>query len=199
MKVWMPISTTGRSNKIDQLHGPGTAGLNRFSRPSPGFTLLELVVVIAMISILTALTIPRLPGSLFFDDLKSTSRKLVGIIAETSQEAIRNQRPYLLTIDMEENSIQAAGEEEEVRMEDDAQVPGKRELMLPESVRIFEVSSVYGGRRTMGTTVIRFSQKGYVDKTHIHLRSDEGDEMTVMLSPFLGVVKIADTYVDLDQ
>ena len=49
----------------------------------------------------------------------------------------------------------------------------------------------------MGTSTLFFSKKGYVDKTAIHLRADDGRDMTLVLSPFLGVTKVYDSYIDL--
>ena len=72
-------------------------------------------------------------------------------------------------------------------------------LMLPDSVAVVDITSMYGGKRSLGQTTIQFNTRGYVDKTLIHLRSDDGRDMTIMLSPFLGVTRIYDSYIDMDD
>ena len=72
-------------------------------------------------------------------------------------------------------------------------------VVLPESVRVVDVASVSAGKKNAGTATIRFSTKGYVDKTLIHLRDDDGRDMTLILSPFLAVTRVVDSYVDIDD
>jgi general secretion pathway protein H len=47
--------------------------------------------------------------------------------------------------------------------------------------------------------MLYFSKKGYIDKTAIHLRDDDGRDMTIILSPFMGAARIFDSYVDLED
>jgi general secretion pathway protein H len=49
-----------------------------------------------------------------------------------------------------------------------------------------------------GTTRIRFARRGYTQKSAIHLSSEDGRELTLVLSPFLGKVKVVNQYVDFD-
>jgi len=161
-----------------------------------GFTLLELMVVMVLISLMTAFTMPTLRSSLFSDQLKTTTRRLVAMISETSQEAVRTQSAHFLSFDLGQNQVwMNDGAQDE--SEDD--VIAKRHLNIDDSVKVVDIVSVYGGKRSQGKTTIRFSKKGYVDMTLIHLRSGDGREMTLMLSPFLGVTKLFDSYIELED
>jgi prepilin-type N-terminal cleavage/methylation domain-containing protein len=169
-------------------------------RPGPassrGFTLLEIMIVMVIITMVTSFAVPALRSNLYSDQLKSTARKLVGLVSEASQEAVGKRTTYLLNVDFERNLVwispeKAEGEELERRR--------LKQMEIPESVRVAEVASVYGGKRSAGTTAIRFTEKGYVDRTFIHLRSDDGRHMTLMLSPFMAVTRISDTYVELGE
>jgi len=79
----MKISTTGSWSSRE---GPGTKG----------FTLIELAVVIALLGLFLGLTIPRFQYYLVADDLKATTRKIVGLVREVRNEAIREQRVYTI-------------------------------------------------------------------------------------------------------
>ncbi|WP_457572840.1 prepilin-type N-terminal cleavage/methylation domain-containing protein [Desulfolithobacter sp.] len=163
------------------------------SRPAAGFTLLELLVVMVLIGIMTVLAVPRLYSTLLTDPLKSSARRLIGLVAETSQQAVRSPQGYYLHLDLGEGRVWASAESEEVETPADQAAL----LHLPEQVRIRDVVSAHGGRRSMGSTTIWFSRKGYVDKTLIHLQDRDGNELTLLLSPFLAVTRIFTGYLEL--
>jgi len=190
---------------------------------SRGFTLLELMVVMVVLTMVTAFAMPGLRSSLFSDQLKATARKLVGLVVETGQEAVSSQAAQTLHFDLENNQVWVSSEKKAVKgknpdsiwdetpvwdqkpvWDSDATGPPedtekRRILTIPDSVKVVDITSVAAGKRATGATVIRFSTKGYVDKTLIHLRDDEGRDMTLILSPFLAVTKIVDSYVDIDD
>ena len=191
----MPISTTGKwsENRPEVLNGSVN---HRELSVSGGFTLLELMVVMVLISLMTAFAVPALRSTLFSDQLKSSTRKILGLVSEASQEAVKQQSEYSLYFDLDQNSISSnTGLEEET---DDRLQEGK-ESSLPDAVSVVDVVSAHGGKQSEGEAVIRFSRKGYVDKTLIHLRDEDGRDMTIMLSPFLGVTRVFDSYVELED
>jgi prepilin-type N-terminal cleavage/methylation domain-containing protein len=168
---------------------PGTAS-------SRGFTLLEIMMVMVIITIVTSFAVPALRDNLYSDPLKSTTRKLVGLVSEASQKALSNRAAYLLNVDFERNQVWISPEKAEAAELEKARF---RQVDIPESVRVADVASVYGGKRSAGTTAVRFTEKGYVDRTFIHLRADDGRSMTIMLSPFMAVTRISDAYVELGE
>ena len=165
-------------------------------KASGGFTLVEIMVVMVIITIVTAFALPALRTNLFSDQLKSTARKIIGLVSEASQEAVRSQSVYLLNFDFEGNRIWMSGGKS---ASTDEETDRKQELDLPDSVRVVDISSVHGGKEGQGEAVIRFTTQGYVDKTLIHLRSDDGRDLTIMLSPFIATTKVMDSYVALDD
>ncbi len=172
------------------------------SSSSLGFTLIELLVVMMIIGITTAFVMPRLRNTLFSDQLKATARHLVGLVSAASQEAVRKQFVILLRIDMEHNRVwlvEAAGKQQAAGENGGSEGRKGQRLSVPDSVRILDVSSLYGGKRSQGTTDISFSKMGYVDKTFIHLHDNGGRSMTIMLSPFVGTIRVVDSYVGLSD
>ena len=166
------------------------------SNHSRGFTLIEILVVMVLISLVTAFTLPSIRTSLFSDQLKATARRLVGFVTEVSQSAVSGQSEYRISFDLEENRVWATPGAAKNKQEEEVKAIN---LIVPESVRIVDVVSVDGDKNAQGTAELYLSKKGYVNKTAIHLRSDDGRDMTIVLSPFLGVTRIFDSYVDLED
>ena len=54
-----------------------------------GFTLLELIVVISLLSIMLVFTIPRFHDSLFLDKTQTSSRWMIGKVQSLKEAAIR--------------------------------------------------------------------------------------------------------------
>ena len=157
-----------------------------------GFTLLELIVVMVLLAVTVSLAVPRLAAFLYSDQLKTGVRRLVGLIHQCSQLAQRQQVPYLLRyIDGEHRFVV----EPERRREEDGAVAKERGLLLSDSVRVQDLWTWYGGTRAGEDFVIRFTKGGYVEPTVIHLRETGGQEISVVLSPFLGKVEVRDHYV----
>lgn len=173
------------------------AELHKKSFFPEGFSLLELMVVMVLIALMTSFAVPGLRTSFFSDQLKTSTRKVLGLVSEASQEAVSRHTEYFLYFDFDNNSISTGREE---KQEGDREIEQQsREYNLPDAVQLVDLMSVYGGKESSGKAAIRFSKQGYVDKTLIHLRSDDGDDMTIMLSPFLGVTKLFDSYIDLED
>lgn len=167
---------------------------------SEGFTLIEILVVMMLISLVTAFTIPAIRTELFTDQLKSTARRLIGLVNEVGHDAVYRQSEYFLHFDLENNIVWAdAGIKTDPDRDDsEERVTGKR-LELPDSIAVTGITSAHGGSQSQGTAILSFSKKGYVDRTAIHLSSDDGRDLTIVLSPFLGVSKIFDSYRDLED
>jgi prepilin-type N-terminal cleavage/methylation domain-containing protein len=159
-----------------------------------GFTLIELTVVVFLIGVMLAVSIPRFRYSLLTDNLKSTTRRIIGIVKGLRNEAIREQKMYLLHFDIESNQLwidfdDITKEEREMAQE--------KAFQLPVDIRIIDVWKKGKGKRVDGEVSIRFSKKGYAEQTVIHLGAEDGREFTLLLNPFLAKIKGYDKYVDI--
>ena len=64
-----------------------------------GFTLVELLIVIVIMAILTAVIVPEMKGMLEGELLHSTSRKLTRALGTAYRESVTSNRPHRLRID----------------------------------------------------------------------------------------------------
>ena len=155
-----------------------------------GYTLIELVAVVVLISIFLTIAIPKLRETLFSSGLKSAVRKLSGTIGQLRADAVREHKELWLHLDLESNSywITSSGMSDEER-------EGVAPRPFPSGVDLIDVDTTTG-KVTIGSTAIRFSPRGYVEETRIHLSDDAGTVYTLLIQPFLPKVKIENDYVE---
>ena len=158
-----------------------------------GYTFIELTVVIFLIGLTLVLTVPRFRYEMFTDDLKATVRRMVGTIRSLRNDAIREQKIYVLCFDLGSNRywIESADMTDEGRA-----LEYEKALQLPGGVQILDVWSGEMGKKVDGKAAIRFSKKGYIEQSVIHLGAEDGRKFTLELNPFMGKVKVFEKYVE---
>lgn len=87
---------------------------------SRGFTLLELVVVLALATVLIAIVPPLITAAIPGIELKSSARRVAAGLRLAREEAIRRDRDIAFTLDLEERTYQVDG--------------GFRLIQLPEAI-----------------------------------------------------------------
>ena len=158
-------------------------------RSKEGFTLIELIVVMMLIGLMTAITVPRFRYALLTDNLKTATRKLAGIVKGLREDAIREHKTLILHFDLDANRfwIDSAGMTEEEQI-----LAREKASSLPKGVRILGVWSKGKDKQVGGETAIRFNKHGYVQQSVIHLGAEDGREFTLELSPFLRRVRVVE-------
>ncbi|MDB9822806.1 prepilin-type N-terminal cleavage/methylation domain-containing protein [Deltaproteobacteria bacterium] len=161
-----------------------------------GFTLIELTMVILLFGLLLSLTVPRFQDAVITDHLKSASRKIISTTGELRNFAIREYKDYYLMFNLESNQfwIDSSFITEEERV-----TARENTFYIPEGVRIIDIWLRGEGKKTYGETGIRFTRKGYIQPSMIHLGSEDGRNFTLVLRPFLGKIEVMDSYVDFED
>jgi general secretion pathway protein H len=77
-------------------------------RAESGFTLIELVVVLALAALLLAFVAPRMMGSHGSASLEGAARQMAAALRDTRSEAIRRNRSQAFAIDAEAPSYRSA-------------------------------------------------------------------------------------------
>jgi prepilin-type N-terminal cleavage/methylation domain-containing protein len=164
-------------------------------RRRTGYTLFELIVVMALIGIVFFFAVPRFEGSFFFDDDKQSSRWLIGKLQALREEALRTRRRQVLHVDVETNRLWETSESMTSEQVDGAI---RRAQRLPGGALVVSVEFPGMERVYAGRTEIRFFGDGHSDRALIHLRHT--DRFTsFLLEPFLSQVKIFDELVGFDD
>lgn len=167
--------------------------LTKTHRTAKGYTLIELIVVLILLGLIFGLAVPKIRQAVLSDNLDATALRIIGLVENLREKAINDQVTYIFHIDLRGRKLWAfaadASEEEQETARENA-------YLLPPDVRIEDIWSWTGGRLYDNATIL-FSRKGYIEQSMIHLQSEDGRQLSLELTPFLGSIKIHDGYVDL--
>ncbi len=146
-----------------------------------GFTLIELVVVIFIISLTTALIMPS-----FWDTgeraLKSEAKRIANTLRYIYDEAAARKQTYIFKIDLDTGSwgFESGHESRSFRMKDDVMF---RDVVIPS---VGEVS--------YGKVALSFGPLGPEEPVTLHLMKDKA-EYTVKFNPLNGRAGVYRGYV----
>lgn len=187
------------------------AGIFKASPAKNGFTLIELVMVMAIISVVAAIVLPRLDPFVPERRLKSAARRLSGTITLAYGESISRNKTYRLYLDPSKDTywvveMKEQKDEGDSRgaigitlgtnfellryQETDADVehvsPGEplfAPQKLPQGVHL---SSMKLGDNTTGLQYIQFSPLGVASPATIDLVNEDGETLTVQYDGVTG-------------
>ena len=157
-----------------------------------GFTLIEIAVVMAIISMVMLLVIPRLPSS-DQENLKISARTLASTLRYIQERATTSQTGYHLivapgteVIKMYENGADGSAKE--------PADPLLQKSPVKEGIVVADVRIPRLGKINDGQLRVDIGVAGVRDFITIHLRSAEGQFWTVMAFPSGGKVKAFEGY-----
>jgi prepilin-type N-terminal cleavage/methylation domain-containing protein len=172
-----------------------------------GFTLIELIVVIALISVMLVFAVPRLHTDLLASDTRTVSKWVVLTVKRLKQESVRRQLLHRLRIDLDAGRMwteieapapaaetEAPGEDTQGGGTEARKTVKGAELELPSGHRLVDVQ--FAGREpsAAGVVDIRFYREGYCDYALIHMENENAEPITYALEPFLPQVEIYEKY-----
>ena len=158
-----------------------------------GFTLVELLLVIALIGVVLVLAVPSTRDVLSGNKLKKASRQLIGLERKLRVEAVRDQVDYILCLDLPDAAYWIITSDMTPEKQDEIKNNPKH---LPADVVIVDIVDENNKKKSSGEARINFSKNNICSPAIIHL-AHEDDSMTIVINPFLGVTDIYDKYIDI--
>lgn len=169
----------------DELRVMGYELTNHFGSGAThhGFTLLELLVVIFIVSLFLAVSVPSFTG-MESNEMKSEAKRIASILRYLNDTAMAKKETMNLTVDFEDNSFTYTTEEGEKK-------EGVKYLMS-----LFLETK---GEIRSGKVKITFTPLGagefmmfYLSETNSSLINHNSSPITVELNPLSGRVKIGE-------
>ena len=172
--------------------GSDAATLYPKKRSKAGFTLIELMVVMAIISMVMLLVIPRLPSS-DQENLKVSARTLASTLRYVQERAATSGIRYIITLvpGTETAKISEMGGDGNPK---DPADPLLQKSAVKEGIVIVDTRIPRLGKIVDGQLRVDIGVAGIRDFVTIHLRSLEGKYWTVMAFPSGGKVKDYEGY-----
>lgn len=167
----------------------------RFKRIK-GFTFIELIVVIALISIMLFFAIPKFQGNFLSNSTKAVSRWILINIPNLKEKALEDQARYILHVDLDDNKLWIS------RETTDNETLRSKEInsyQLPKDVKLLDVEFPNREAISVGQAEIYFDEKGYSDKAIIHIQNTDNERLSFLIETFLLHVRLYERYVGFSE
>jgi type II secretion system protein H len=139
-----------------------------------GFSLLELILVLAIAGLLAAVVIPSLPGALESARLKGTAGEVRAVFTLARTLAVSESRSRTVIFDFARGEYGFDAEE--------------RKWIMPEGIRLAAVR-LGDADKENGVVRVRFYPDGSADETEVALSSSGGGRIRVSVDPLTGIVR----------
>jgi type II secretion system protein H len=146
--------------------------LETFPVPT-GFSLLELLLVLALAGLLAAVVIPSLPGAVESARLRGSAGEVRAVLTLARTLAVSEARSRLVAFDLDRG---------EYGIDADS-----RKWLLPEGIRLATVR-LGDADKGSGVVRVRFYPDGSADDAEIALSSAGGGKRKVTVDPLTGIV-----------
>ena len=160
--------------------------------PRRGFTLAELAVVITIMALVLAVALPRFAAIWGHEHIRHTARQISAFAAEANSRAMSRHRPLFLCVDLTGQGVWLStvrpGPEGDAGRD-------SHYYRAPSGVSMIEVVHPNLGTVKEGRVSFAYWPRGGGEPGTIHLRSEDGEELTLFLRPYLGRLDIEAGYL----
>lgn len=174
------------------------------------FTLIELMVVLALIGILSALIIPEMKGTFEDSLLRSTSRDLVNIFSIAASRAVSQNQLHRVRLDtktgryvIEKRVRETQQGEEFAPIKDDSESEGRLDTRISIQIHTLEEPPADAPENSAPAPApdripeagqqidtISFYPDGTADRAELLLRDRQGFRLALIVNPITSRVKI---------
>ncbi|MBE7416087.1 MAG: hypothetical protein HS130_13080 [Deltaproteobacteria bacterium] len=154
-----------------------------------GFTIIELVVLMAVIGLVLAVALPRLAG---FEHaaLKSQAGKLSTLLRYANESAATKRLHYKVSFDIENGSVMVERSPDGREFSGDT---GIRGLKMSGGVALRDLVVEGFGKIETGTVSVVFTPLGAAGGFSVHLEAGK-DWFTVKFNPYSGKAEVVEGY-----
>jgi general secretion pathway protein H len=168
-------------------------------RKARGFTLLEIMVVIAIIGAIIAIAVPKF-GSVFETNIKGAMRRFAGTVMFCFHESVIKQSVLRLNMDPVLGEYWPTILISSGTVGEFTDLGGSvvKKAQLPAGIRFVDIVTPHDTFKKMDEPAfITFFPTGYAERALIHLADTTGHGYSLIVQPLTGEVEILDGYVDL--
>ncbi len=161
----------------------------------PAFTLVEMMIVAAIVALLAAGTVPKFTGWLKSSRIDAAAGHMAGVLRRAHNVAAVTGKKHRVVLDLEGGaySVEREGEEGDFEAAPDRMF---RRVVLARGIVFKDVTFPSGDMLTTGKAAIEVFPKGFMDEILVHLADESGRERTVLVRGWLGRVKVLSGYRD---
>ncbi len=160
-------------------------------RVSAGFTILEMLIVLFLLSVIVVVVLPRINLD---EDLSSTGRKLIGVLRTFQGLAATSQQPLKLYLDLDQGTywmMLVEGKEERIPLDPAWKLPRS----LPESIRFTEVS-IGEDKHFSGRVDVSFFANGRIEPVTMYLMDTKNNLLALEVDSLTGGIRVSDERLD---
>jgi len=139
---------------------------------SAGFTLIEIIVVLAILSVATALVLPSVGRGTESVQVRSQAGRIAALLREARLQAVTQRRATRVTLDRARNTVTLTAGDPDHPL---------RELEVPPGLR---VSVAIGG------DTLTFSSRGLTRETRWLVEAAGGRRLAIDVDPITGRVTV---------
>lgn len=164
-------------------------------RQSNGFTLIELIVVMSLMSIITFVSVPRFHKETMPNNTKKVSRWIMITSQSLKEKSFRDQKLYTMYVDMESRQLWVT---DESMPEEEILKAGRQGFLIPDDVELLDVEFPGNNKIISDLADICFYPDGHSDMALIHIKDDDNNQLSLLIEPFLSKVKLYEEYSEFE-
>jgi prepilin-type N-terminal cleavage/methylation domain-containing protein len=165
-------------------------------RRNNGFTLIELIVVISLISLMLFFAVPRFQVDVLSDHTKKASRWIMLQVHALKEKAVHDQKRYVLHLSLDSNRLWVTSE---IMSPEEIQAAAANGYKLSDDIKLLDVEYPGQEKISVGRADIYFYKKGYSDKAIIHMSNNDNEIFSFLIEPFLSRVHLYNKYIEFED
>ncbi len=160
-----------------------------------GFSLIELLVVLVIISVFSAFVVPKVAGTLSNVALKTASKRVAASLRYARSRAITESVPYVALLDLNQNRMTIKSDINSTDKEDETAPlkPGENRIKrytLPGDVKFKDARAFDGSESDSRFFAVVFMPSGCSSGGTVLLENNRKHEFAIKIDFITGTVRV---------